>query len=101
MAAIRHGYHRSSAFEFYLDGLITCDHNRAERCIKPFVIGRNNWLFSQTARGAHASAVMYSVFETAKTNGLIPFDYLMHVLEHISKPELDIDTLLPWEVTLS
>ena len=68
------------------DGHLNIDNNRVERCIKSFVIGRKNWLFSQTANGAHASAILYSIIETAKDNGLIPFDYLMHVLEHISKP---------------
>lgn len=60
-----------------------------------------NWLFSQTGNGAHASAVLYFIIKTAKANGLIPFDYLMHVLEHISKPGIDINTLLPWKVTLT
>lgn len=82
------------------DGHLNIDNNRAERCIKPFVIGRKNWLFSQTARGAHASALHYSLVETAKANGLIPFDYLMHVLVHIHQPEIDVDTLLPWNVDL-
>ena len=61
---------------------------------------RKNWLFSQTAKGAHASAVLYSVIETAKANGIIPFDYLMHVLSQIHQPDIDIDTLLPWNVSL-
>jgi transposase len=81
-------------------GQLNIDNNRAERCIKPFVIGRKNWLFSQTAKGAHASAVLYSVIETAKANGIIPFDYLMHVLSEIHQPDIDIDTLLPWNVSL-
>ena len=83
------------------DGHLNIDNNRAERCIKPFVIGRKNWLFSQTAKGAHASAVLYSVIETAKTNGIIPFDYLMHVLSEIHQPDVDIETLLPWNVSLN
>ena len=83
------------------DGHLNIDNNRTERCIKPFFIGRKNLLFSQIADALHASTVLYSIIETATVNGLIPFDYLMHVLEHISKLEVDIDTLLPWEVTLS
>jgi transposase len=83
------------------DGHLNIDNNRAERCIKPFVIGRKNWLFSQTANGASASAVLYSIIETAKANDLVPFDYLMHVLDTISHAEVDIDALLPWKVQLT
>jgi len=85
---------------FTHNGQLNIDNNRAERCIKPFVIGRKNWLFRQTTKGAHASAVLYSVIETAKANGIIPFDYLMHVLSEIHQPDVDIDTLLPWNVSL-
>ncbi|WP_415837720.1 IS66 family transposase, partial [Shewanella livingstonensis] len=78
------------------DGRLSIDNNRAERAVKPFVIGRKNWLFSQTANGAHASATLYSIVETAKVNGLIPFDYIMVCLDELCKPEPDIDSLLPW-----
>ena len=78
------------------NGQLNIDNNRAERAIKPFVIGRKNWLFSNTAKGADASAVLYSVIETAKANGLTPFDYVMTTLEQLSQPEVDIEQLLPW-----
>jgi transposase len=80
------------------DGRLSIDNNRAERAVKPFVIGRKNWLFSQTANGAHASATLYSIVETAKVNGLIPFDYIMVCLDELCKPEPNIDSLLPWNV---
>ena len=57
------------------DGCLSIDNNRAERAIKPFVIGRKNWLFSYTSNGANASAILYSLIETAKANGITPFDY--------------------------
>jgi len=82
------------------DGDLNIDNNRAERAVKPFVIGRKNWLFSNTANGARASAMHYSLIETAKANGLIPFDYLMHCLEQLSQPEIDINALLPWNVKI-
>ena len=83
------------------NGFLSIDNNRAERAVKPFVIGRKNWLFSNTATGAQASAMMYSLVETAKANGLIPFDYLRYLLEQLpTKPE-DIDYLLPWNVGLT
>ena len=83
------------------DGDLNIDNNRAERAVKPFVIGRKNWLFSNTANGAKASAMHYSLIETAKANGLVPFDYLMHCLEQLSKPKVDINSLLPWNIKLS
>ena len=67
--------------------------------IKVTVIGRKNWLFANTSRGAKASAVIYSVIETAKENGLKPYEYLAHVFR--MAPNLDLhdteqlDTLLP------
>ena len=78
------------------DGRLSIDNNRAERAVKPFVIGRKNWLFSQTANGAHASAALYSIVETAKINGLIPFNYICACLDELCQPEPDIDSLLPW-----
>ena len=80
------------------DGHISIDNNRAERAIKPFVIGRKNWLFSNTENGANASAVLYSLVETAKANGLIPFDYLKYLFEELPKAAGDIDYLLPWNI---
>lgn len=82
-------------------GYLSIDNNRAERAIKPFVIGRKNWLFSNTAAGAQASAMMYSLIETAKANGLIPFDYLRYVLEQLPTHPENIDYLLPWNVVLT
>jgi len=83
------------------DGNLNIDNNRAERAVKPFVIGRKNWLFSNTANGARASAMHYSLIETAKANGLIPFDYLKYCLEQLTNPKFDIESLLPWNVKLS
>ena len=84
------------------DGHLNIDNNRAERAIKPFVIGRKNWLFSNTVSGANASSVLYSIVETAKANNLVPFDYLHHILSVLSERD-DDDTLtavLPWNVSL-
>ena len=69
--------------------------------MKPFVIGRKNWMFSNTANGARVSAMLYSIIETAKANGLIPFDYLRHVLQAIAENPEDIDALLPWNIDLT
>ena len=86
---------------FMLDGRLEISNNLAERSIKPFVIGRKNFLFANTPRGARASAVIYSIVETAKANDLIPFEYLTYLFEQL--PNLgsrDLDELLPWSDSL-
>ena len=99
--AIAYSLGQWSKLERYIeDGNLQIDNNRAERAIKPFVIGRKNWLFSNTANGAQASAMLYSFIETAKANGLTPFDYLHHLLEELPKNPQDIEQLLPWNVDL-
>jgi transposase len=85
---------------YTLDGRLSIDNNRAERAIKPFVIGRKAWLFSQSAKGAQSSAVLYSIVESAKANGLTPYNYISHLLEQFSQPDPDIEQLLPWNVDL-
>jgi len=85
---------------FLDDGRLEIDNNRAERSIKPFVIGRKNWLFANTPSGAKTSAIIYSIVETAKENGINPFDYLKFVFERIKSTDpadhSAIDSLLPW-----
>lgn len=89
---------------YLLDGRLEISNNRAERSIKPFVIGRKNWLFSNTPKGARASAVIYSIIETAKENHLKPFAYLEYLFHQL--PNLDhsnpavLDRLLPWAESL-
>lgn len=83
------------------DGRLELDNNLAERAIKPFVIGRKNFLFSDTPRGAEASAGIYSVVTTAKANGLNPRKYLEWLLMEMPNAEdpgdpAYLDTLMPW-----
>lgn len=82
------------------DGRLEIDNNGVERAIRPFVIGRNNWIFSDTVKGAKASANLYSLIETAKLNGLEPYRYLQHVFKELPKAQTldDIEQLLPWAV---
>ncbi len=99
--AIAYSLGQWSKLERYIEnGNLQIDNNRAERAIKPFVIGRKNWLFANTANGAQASAMLYSLIETAKANGLTPFDYLQHLLTEIPREPEDIERLLPWNVDL-
>ena len=74
------------------------DNNAAERAIRPLVIGRKNWLFSDTPRGATASAQLYSLVETAKANGQEPCAWLRHELERLPLATSieDYEALLPW-----
>ncbi|WP_232502935.1 IS66 family transposase [Solidesulfovibrio magneticus] len=65
------------------DGRLRPDNNLAENAIRPFAVGRKNWLFSGHPRGADASAIIYSLIETAKANGLEPYRYLRHLFEHL------------------
>ena len=89
---------------FLEDGRVETSNNRAERSIKPFVIGRKNWMFCNTPAGARASAIIYSIVETAKENHLSPYAYLTYLFEKL--PNLDsptnaaLDALLPWDVIL-
>jgi len=89
---------------FLEDGRLEIDNNRSERSIKPVVIGRKNWLFANTPQGARASAIIYSIVETAKANELNPYYYLRYLFEQL--PNLDttdenvLDQLLPWSTKL-
>lgn len=89
---------------FLEDGRLEISNNRAERSIRPFVIGRKNWLFSNTPRGARTSAIIYSIVETAKENGLNPFAYLQYLLEQLPGTDTTdkevVDLLLPWSETV-
>jgi transposase len=89
---------------FLLDGRIEISNNRAENAIRPFVTGRKNWLFSDTQRGAKASAIVYSVIESAKANQLNPYMYLVLLLTKL--PGLkgltaeSLTSYLPWSPEL-
>ncbi len=75
------------------------DNNPAENAIRPFVIGRKNWLFSNTIKGANASAVLYSLIETAKANRHEPYHYLRWLFTELPKTAAgEIERLMPWAV---
>lgn len=87
------------------DGHLSIDNNSTERAIKNFAVGRRNWLFAKSIRGADASAIVYSITETALLNRLKPYNYLTYILDEICKmgvfpePE-ELDRLLPWSKDL-
>jgi transposase len=82
------------------DGRLRPDNNLAENAIRPFVIGRKNWLFSGSPNGAKASSNLYSLIETAKANGLKPYEYLRYLLEKLpyAETEQDYKNLLPQNI---
>ena len=97
--ALTYWHNQAQKLETYLkDGRINIDNNRAERAVKPFVIGRKNWLFSNTSRGANASAILYSFVETAKANGLLVDNYLQTCLNELAKKPESLEYLLPWNI---
>lgn len=84
-----------------------CEHGQlrisnvlAENAIRPFVVGRKNWLFSDSPEGAHASAAMFTLIETAKANDVEPYAYLQYVIERIAVADTDeaFDALMPWNM---
>jgi transposase len=89
---------------FLEDGRLEIDNNRSERSIKPVVIGRKAWLFSNTPKGARASAIIYSIVETAIANGLNPYYYLHYLFDQLPNIDLtdndNLDRILPWSTTL-
>lgn len=86
---------------FLLDGRIPITNNDAENAIRPFVVGRKNWLFCNTTNGAQASASVYSIVETAKANGLNPFQYFKFLLQRMPSADRNysdafLSGLMPW-----
>ena len=99
------GTQRKYLERYLLDGRLEISNNRAERSIKPFVIGRKNWLFANTPGGAKTSAIYYSLIVTARENGLSPFEYLTWIFTNApnqGKPgyAAGIKDLLPGSTTL-
>jgi transposase len=87
---------------FLDDGRYPIDNNGCENAIRPFVVGRRNWLFADTQGGAKASANLYSLIETCKANGIEPYRYLCVLFRALPRASTleDYEALLPWRVTL-
>lgn len=85
-------------FRVYLtDGRVPIDNNKTENAIRPFCVGRRNWLFADSVAGVKASANLYSLMETCKAIGLEPYDYLRHLFTKLPQAETlaDLEALLP------
>jgi transposase len=86
---------------FLLDGHIDISTNKIENAIRPFAVGRKNWLFADSVKGAKSSAMVYSIVETAKANALRPYEYLLYLLTELPTilthdPNADLSHLHPW-----
>lgn len=86
---------------YLLDGRCSLSNNAAENAIRPFTVGRKNWLFADTPKGAKATAAVYSLIETAKANGLNVFAYLQHLLIYMPDAQwqqhpAELDDFMPW-----
>jgi len=83
-------------------GYLEISNAKAENAIRPFAVGRRAWLFADTPQGARASAVCYSLIESAKANQLEPYAYVEYILNHIGAADTleKIEALLPWNVPL-
>ncbi len=88
--------------EYIKDGRLNIDNNTVENAIRPFAIGRKNWMFSDSQKGAKASAMLYTVIETAKINNIEPYQYLRSVFTRLPQAESveAVEELLPWNIDL-
>jgi hypothetical protein len=78
--------------------VIGLDTNPVENAIRPFALGRKAWMFSDTVKGANASAALYSLVISSRANGVEPYDYLTHIFSELPKATSadEIESLLPW-----
>jgi transposase/uncharacterized coiled-coil protein SlyX len=98
--AVNYAQNRKAYLETYLeDGRCSFTNNLSENSIRPFTVGRKNWLFSDSPKGATASAIVYTIVEMAKANELNIYNYLNYLLAH--RPSIDmtdeqLERLAPW-----
>ncbi len=93
---------------FLSDGEVPIDNLASERALRTFTIGRKNWMTLNTVRGAQASAMIYSITETARANGLNVYYYVKHLLTELleiiridgSVDEKELESLMPWSKDL-
>ena len=100
--AVTYAQNQKAHLSAFLEhGEIEISNNQVENAIRPFVVGRKGWLFADTPQGAEASAIIYSLMETAKANSLRLDDYLLHLLSILPQraeqnKDFEMDDLLPW-----
>lgn len=90
---------KGELYTFKENKYIEIDNNLAERTVKPFVIGRKNFMFFKTSSGAKVTSKMYNIVQTAINNGINVERYISYVLENIDKTN-NLESLLPWNVEI-
>ena len=102
--AVNYVLNRRDIAETYLeDGRCSFTNNLSENAIRPFAVGRKNWLFCDTPNGAQASAIVYTMVEMAKANGVNVYHYLTYLLEKLPDDRMsddDLELLAPWNETV-
>ena len=103
--ALTYSINQEECLRYYLeDGRVEISNNRAENSIRPFCVGRRNWLFSNTVKGARTSASLYSLLETAKLNNLKPYDYFEYLLSNLTEIDTnndkELEKIMPWSKSL-
>lgn len=104
--AVTYAHNQKPYLSAFLDhGEVDISNNFAENAIRPFAVGRKNWLFSDTVKGAQSSAIVYTLVETAKANGLDPYAYLLRLLRELpylgrNPSQCDLDMFMPWLPTI-
>ena len=99
---LKYSINQEKYLKMFLEhGDVPIDNSASERAIRPFCVGRANWHLIDSIKGAQASAVVYSIIETAKANQLKPYEYLKYILTEMPKHMDDtdfsfLDDLLPW-----
>ena len=99
---MRYSWNQKRQLTAFLEhGDVPISNNLAENALRPFVVGRKNWLFCDTVKGAESSAIVYSLVETAKANGIDPYHYLFYTLSVLpcfgkSSSHERLETLMPW-----
>ena len=100
--AVRYSLNQKQPLTAFLgNGEVPISNNLAENAIRPFTLGRKNWLFCDTTKGAEASAIVYSLVESAKVNGVELFAYLQHVLVELpylgkNQSHEELESFMPW-----
>lgn len=103
--ALKYSINQEEKLRVYLeDERIEISNNRAENAIRPFCVGRRNWLFTNTVQGAQTSAALYSLIETAKLNNLKPYEYFNYLLSSLTEIDINdeeaLDNYMPWSKEL-
>jgi len=104
LTAVNYSLNREDELRAYLtDGRLEISNNLGENTIRPFCVGRRNWLFCDTPNGARASAACYGIIETAKANGVNAFEYLKYIFTVFKDSDigsLDMEDFMPWSPSL-